>query len=110
MKEEDMKKLILLIGTLFIVNNVSALELVCRGAKNKSQNQRIHWVDCMNRQEVIDTLGASWMLIKDARLGEYNEGYCLTQFQIAKKIHPNLTMSDVNNAFYMCNIGLEKVK
>ena len=50
------------------------------------------------------------MLIKDARLGEYNEKYCLDQFQITKKLYPNVTMSDVNNAFYMCNIGLEKVK
>ena len=105
-----MKNLILLIGTLFMVSNASALELVCRGAKNKAPNQRVHLVDCANRQEVIDTLGASWMLIKDARLGETSERYCLQQFQILKKIHPNVTMTDVNNAFYMCNIGLERVK
>lgn len=55
-----MKKLLIVFASMLLTSNVFAVQLVCKGQQPQMQNKNSIFVDCSNRKEVIDMLGAAW--------------------------------------------------
>jgi hypothetical protein len=106
-----MKKSLLLLATTFFVGNIHAVELVCKGERPTMQNQRTVYVDCSNRKEVIDILGAAWMELRKQGIGGTMEDMCWQPYNRAKEMHPSISFDGIASTFFMqCNIALEYIK
>lgn len=111
-KGKLMKRLALIFTSMCLVSSASAIELVCKGEKSKLPNQKIVFVDCKDRKDIIDMLEASWMEIRRRGFGKELEQRCFDPYQNAKKMNPNVSLegSLVNQYFYFCNMALQHIK
>ena len=64
-----MKKQIIFLVMLILTTTVQAAQLVCKGQQPQMQNQKTIYVDCSNRKEVIDMLGAAWRELRKQSIG-----------------------------------------
>ena len=106
-----MKKLFLVLSLAFTVSNTFAVQLVCKGQQPQMQNQKPIYVDCTNRKEVIDMLGAAWSELRKQRIGGSTEDMCWKPYQKAKEMHPSIPFDNIASTFFMqCNMALQYVK
>lgn len=106
-----MKKQIIFLGMLVAVSNAQAAQLVCKGQQPQMQNQKPIYVDCSNRKEVIDMLGAAWRELRKQSIGGSTEDLCWDPYKRAKEIHPSISFDGIAPTFFMqCNIALQYVK
>lgn len=105
-----MKNLIFFVLTLS-VTNAFAVQLVCKGQQSHMQNQRIIFVDCTSRVEVIDILEAAWGELRKQRIGGTMEDLCWKPYQKAIETPPFIPPQQIaTNAFMSCNIALQHIK
>ena len=103
-----MKKLLVSFWlSLILVSPVHAgYELVCEGYRPQTNNQAVY-IDCNNRNAVVDILKTAWMEIRN-NMGGSVEDVCWRGYNQAKDLHPALGMdAGMANTFFMqCNMGL----
>jgi len=87
-----MKKILLILASFLISNNVFAVQLVCNGQQPLKQNQKPIFVDCSRRDEVLSALSAASKFVQEKKGYKKPMGACNTQFE------STLTMSD--HSFY----------
>ena len=89
----------------------AGLELVCKGYRQQTNNSPV-LVDCNNRKEVIDILGAAWKELRNNGIGGSLENMCWDSYQDAKKLHPAIGMDPgIASTFLMrCSMGLGYIK
>ena len=103
------KKLFVLSFFIFVTNAHAGLELVCKGGQARSNN-KIIYVDCQNRKEFIDKLGAAWKELRKNSIGGSMEDMCWKAYNQAKEMHPSISFSNISDSFLMrCNMGLAYV-
>ena len=91
------------------LNAHAGIELVCKGAQPRS-NGKAFYVDCKNRKEFVDTLGAAWRELRNNSIGGHLEEMCWEAYSQAKDIHPSISFQDISDSFIIrCNMGLEYV-
>jgi hypothetical protein len=106
-----MRKIFIVFASMLLTSNVFAMELVCKGQQPRMQNQRVIYVDCSNRKEVIDILGAAWRELRKQQIGGSTEDMCWKPFQRAKEMHPSIQFDGIAPTFFMqCNMALQYVK
>ena len=101
----------LMIGLLCFVavNAYAGYELVCEG-NQKHSSHRIVYVDCENRKEFVDKLGAAWMEIRKNSIGGSIENMCWEAYNQAKDMHPSISFKRISDSFFSrCNMGLSYV-
>jgi hypothetical protein len=87
----------------------AGFELVCKGRQAQSK-QKIVQVDCANRKDFIDKLGAAWRTLRQNSIGGHLENMCWESYSQAKDIHPSISFNEISDGFLMrCNMGLEYV-
>ena len=106
-----MKKLFIVFASIVLTSNVFAVQLVCQGQQPQMQNQKPLYVDCSNRKEVIDMLGAAWSELRKQSIGGRTEDMCWQPYQRAKEMHPSIQFDGIAQTFFMqCNQALQYVK
>ncbi len=107
-----MKKLILLLSLMAGITAAHGVELVCKGQEQRNPQQRAYFVDCSNRKVVIDSLGASFSLLRQEGIGGATENLCWDPYQRAKEMPPSINFLSLaqNNLFPQCNAALQYVK
>ena len=106
-----MKKLFIVFASMLLTGNVFAVELICKGQQPRMQNQRPIYVDCSNRKEVIDTLGAAWSTLRKQGIGGSTENMCWDPYNRAKEMHPSIQFDNIASTFFIqCNMALQYVK
>ena len=106
-----MKKFALVLLFSMFVSNTYAIQLVCKGQQPQMQNQKPIYVDCSNRKEVIDMLGAAWGELRKQSIGGSTEDMCWKPYQKAKEMHPSIPFDGIASTFFMqCNMALQYVK
>jgi hypothetical protein len=102
-----MKSAFFILSSFFLLNQASALELVCKGSNASSPNQKIVIVDCENRQKL------SAILLESAQVLAKNpstKGYadtCYKGYQSVEEWNPKLGMAGISSsAISRCNLGL----
>ena len=105
-----MKKLLIVFASMLLTSNVFAVQLVCKGQQPQMQNQNSIFVDCSNRKEVIDMLGAAWSELRKQGIGGSTEDMCWKPYQRAKEMHPSIQFDGIAQTFFMqCNMALQYV-
>ena len=102
----------LLIFTCLLIPNLSfaGLELVCKGRQVQTNN-KIIYVNCSNRKEFIETLGAAWQTLRKNYIGGTTEDLCWEAYRDAKDMHPSISFDNISDSFLMrCNMGLAYIK
>ena len=85
-------------------------ELICKGSQPTSANKPIS-VDCNDRKQVVDTLGAAWREVRANSIGGSTEDMCWKPYQRAKELHPSISMNGIAQTFFtQCNMALQYVK
>ena len=92
----------LLLFTCLLIPNLSfaGLELVCKGRQVQTNN-KIIYVNCSNRKEFIETLGAAWQTLRKNYIGGTTEDLCWEAYKNAKV--PEHTM--VSFPAHVCGRG-----
>lgn len=106
-----MRKLALLV--LILTNSVTAAELVCEGFPPKDSSQRLIFIDCDSRKEVVDILRSAWMTLRREGIGGYSEDLCWQPYETAREIHPSVNMGSTGLArsfLDQCNMSLKYIK
>ena len=89
---------------------IAGYELVCKGASPTSANKPIV-VDCSDRKQVVDMLGAAWKEVRSNSIGGSTEDMCWKPYQRAKELHPSISMNGIAQTFFaQCNMALQYVK
>ena len=89
---------------------MAGYELICKGSSPTSANKPIV-VDCSNRKQVVDTLGAAWREVRANSIGGSTEDMCWKPYQRAKDLHPSISMDGIAQTFFaQCNMALQYVK
>jgi hypothetical protein len=99
------------ISTIFTLtlNANAGIELVCKG-DNKGSPHRIVHVNCEDRREFINMLGAAWQLLRRNGIGGALEDLCWRSYSQAKDLHPSISFENISDSFLIrCNMGLEHV-
>ena len=94
----------LMVLTLLISTNIHAFVLVCQGVQNTDPSQRAVYVDCNNKEDIVNTLGAAWQLLRKNGADRWAEDMCWKPYNSAQKLHPmqvNLTFGTA--LLYQCN-------
>ena len=105
-----MNRYILLIFLFFSTNSFAGVELVCKGRQPQSNNRPVY-VNCSDRKEFVETLGAAWRTLRKNYIGGITEDLCWEAYNDAKDIHPSISFNNISDSFLMrCNMGLAYVK
>lgn len=97
---------ILTVLTFFLALNAEAgYELVCRGQQPTS-NHRVIYVNCENRQEVEEALGASWQELINKKIAVILQNSCKSSYFEARAMS-NLNSVMAKALFMNCNNGLK---
>ena len=108
-----MKFALPIVGLVLLVSSYQAnagYELVCKGSQPTSANKPIS-VDCSDRKQVVDTLGAAWKEVRANSIGGSTEDMCWKPYQRAKEMHPSISMNGIAQTFFaQCNMALQYVK
>lgn len=105
------KVLLILLLASTSVSNVYSYELVCKGHRPQMRNQTPIYVNCANRKEVIDKLGAAWKTLRKEGIGGSTEDLCWKPYKQAKELHPSISFEGIAPTFFMqCNMALQYVK
>lgn len=102
----------ILIFYIGIYSNLSFAgeELVCRGRQPQSNNRPVY-VNCSDRKEFVETLGAAWRTLRKNYIGGTTEDLCWGAYNDAKDMHPSISFNNISDSFLMrCNMGLAYVK
>lgn len=102
----------LLICTCLLIPNLSfaGMELVCKGQQPHTNNKVIY-VNCSNRKEFIENLGAAWQTLRKNYIGGTTEDLCWEAYRDAKDMHPSISFDNISDSFLMrCNMGLAYIK
>lgn len=103
------KYIFALLSCTFMLNAHAGLELVCKGAQARS-NSKVVYVNCKNRKEFVEMLGAAWRELRNNSIGGHLEDMCWESYKQAKDMHPSISFEDISDAFLIrCNMGLEYV-
>ena len=106
-----MKNILFTLTLLFFSHSAFAIELICKGGQSQMQNQRPLYIDCSNRKEVIDILGAAWQELRKQGIGGNTEDLCWDPYQRAKGLHPSIPFDGIAQTFFMqCNMALQYIK
>jgi len=104
-----LKSLFFLITVSVALNAHAGMELVCKGGQARTNHQPV-FVNCENRIEFIDMLGAAWKELRKNRIGGSMEDMCWKAYNQAKDMHPSISFSNISDSFLMrCNMGLAYV-
>jgi len=104
-----LKSLFFLFCLSFALNANAGIELVCKGGQARTDHRTV-FVDCENRIEFIDMLGAAWRELRKNRIGGNMEDMCWKAYSQAKDMHPSISFSNISDSFLMrCNMGLAYV-
>ena len=102
--------LLLVLGFIASASAFAGEELVCKGARPKSNNKPIY-VNCSDRKEFVDALGLAWRTIRQNSIGGTTENLCWEAYQQAKDMHPSISFDNISDSFLVrCNMGLAYVK
>lgn len=107
-----MRKFELMLTTLLIIssNCFAGSEIVCKGNQIQSSNKAIY-VNCNDRKEFIEALGAAWRTLRKNSIGGSTENLCWEAYQDARDMHPSISFDNISDSFLMrCNMGLAYVK
>ena len=86
------------------------MEVVCKGHQPQSNNKPIY-VNCSDRKEFVETLGAAWRTLRKNSIGGTTEDLCWEAYRDAKDMHPSISFDNISESFLMrCNMGLAYVK
>ena len=87
----------------------AGIELVCKGSGSNSSH-RIVYVDCSNRRDFVEKLGAAWRTLRQNSIGGTIENLCWEAYNQARDMHPSISFENISDSFLMrCNMGLEHV-
>lgn len=104
------KKILLGAALLLPLKSFAGMELVCKGHQPQSNN-KVVYVNCSDRKEFVETLGAAWRTLRKNSIGGTTEDLCWEAFKDAKDMHPSISFDNISESFLMrCNIGLAYVK
>lgn len=91
-------------------NSYAGTELVCKGHQPQSNNKPIY-VNCSDRKDFVETLGAAWRTLRKNSIGGTTEDLCWEAYKDAKDMHPSISFDNISDSFLMrCNMGLAYVK
>ena len=105
-------KTLILIGIFLLAPNLAfaGTELVCKGSQPQSSNRAVY-VNCGDRKEFIEALGAAWRTLRKNYIGGTTEDLCWEAYNDAKNMHPSISFYNISDSFLMrCNMGLAYVK
>lgn len=91
----------------FALNANAGYELVCRGQQTKS-NHIVIYVNCENRQEVEEALGASWQELINKKSAVILQNSCKSSYFEAKAMS-NLNTVMAKALFMGCNNALKSL-
>ena len=87
----------------------AGFELVCKGRQARSQH-KVVWVDCANRKDFVEKLGAGWRTLRKESIGGSMENMCWEAYKQAKDMHPSISFDNISDSFLTrCNMGLAYV-
>ena len=108
-----MKNSGLALAAFLIINSCECLagtELVCKGHQAQSNNKAVY-VNCSDRKEFVETLGAAWRTLRKNSIGGTTEDLCWEAYKDARDMHPSISFDNISDSFLMrCNMGLAYVK
>lgn len=88
----------------------AGMQLVCKGRSVQSKHKVIQ-VDCSNRKEFVDTLGAAWRTLRKNSIGGSVENLCWEAYNQAREMHPSISFANISDGFLArCNMGLAYVQ
>jgi hypothetical protein len=88
---------------------IAGYELVCEGAQPRSQHKAVT-VDCSNRRDFVEKLGAAWQTIRRSQIAGSVEDVCWKAYNQAKSMHPSISFENISDSFLArCNMGLSYV-
>lgn len=110
-----MKIILILFCFLSITGNVYAVELVCKGDQQRFEGQRPIYVDCSNKQQVIDMLGAGWRELQKKGVAAPVADVCWNAYsraqEVARNYHPSVSFEAPARSFLIqCNTSLQQIK
>jgi hypothetical protein len=91
---------ILIFILLFLIskNLLAADELVCKGRQAEVNNRAIY-VNCSDRKEFVQSLGAAWHALRKNFIGGTLEDLCWKAYNEAKDTHPSISLIIFLKAF-----------
>jgi len=88
----------------------AGVELVCKGSQARSHH-KVVIVNCANRKEFVEILGAAWRELVKNSIGGSVENLCFEAYRDAKDMHPSISFSNISDSFLVrCNMGLAYVQ
>jgi hypothetical protein len=104
-------KIALALTALILNSNCyGGTELVCKGRQAQSNNKAVY-VNCSDRKEFVETLGAAWRTLRKNSIGGTTEDLCWEAYKDARDMHPSISFDNISDSFLMrCNMGLAYVK
>ena len=91
----------------FALNAEAGYELVCRG-QQPTPNLNVLYVNCENRQEVEEALGASWQELINKKSAVIFQNSCKSSYFEAKAMS-NLNSVMAKALFMNCNNALKLI-
>ena len=105
-----MKTKLALIFLVWASNCYAGTELVCKGNQPLSNNKSIY-VNCSDRKEFVENLGAAWRTLRKNSIGGTTEDLCWEAYKDARDMHPSISFDNISDSFLIrCNMGLAYVK
>ena len=101
----------LMVITLLISTNIHAFVLVCQGGQSIDPSQRAVYVDCNNKEDIVNTLGAAWQFLRKNGADRWAEDMCWKSYSSAQKLYPMQVHPDFGTKlFNQCNIATQNYK
>ena len=110
-----MRIFLILFFSISVTGNAYALELVCKGDQQRFEGQRPIYVDCSNKKQVIDMLGAGWRELQKKGAASHLADICWNAYsraqETARDYHPSVSFEAPARAFLnQCNTALQHIK